>query len=102
MAVDGKIIFAFAESGTFSECPEFFDKTCTVNCTVSYNCLALFGLRRNVKAKAPLRVQLFLTFGGEGEEQEASALISKKKGRREGSKESLQKFDFFIMILRLS
>ena len=38
-------------------------------------------IRRNVKAKAPLRVQLSLTFEGEGgEEQEASALQSKKKG----------------------
>ena len=53
------------------------------------------GLRRPVKAKAPLRVQLLLTFGGRGEEQEASALLSKKEGGREGSIESQQKFDFF-------
>ena len=33
-------------------------------------------------------------FGGEGEEQEALALLS-KKGEREGSIESQQKFDFF-------
>ena len=39
-------------------------------------------------------MQFFPTFGGRGvEEQEASALLSKKKG--EGSIESQQKFDFF-------
>ena len=49
-----------------------------------------------VKAKAPLRVQFLVTFlgGRGGEEQEASALLS-KKGVREGSIESQQKFDFF-------
>ena len=53
-------------------------------------------LRRTVVTKAPLRVQFLPTFGGEGgrEEQEASALLSKKRGR-EGSIESQQKLDFF-------
>ena len=47
-----------------------------------------------VKTKAPLRVQFLLTFlGGRGEEQEASALLSKNAGT-EGSIESQQKFDF--------
>ena len=51
-------------------------------------------LRRAVKIKALLRVHFLLTFfGGRGEEQEASALLS-KKGGREGSIESQQKFDF--------
>ena len=37
-------------------------------------------IRRTVKAKAPLRVQLLLTFGGRGgEEQEASALLRVNK-----------------------
>ena len=36
-------------------------------------------IRRTVKAKAPLRVQLLLTFGRGGEEQEASALLSKQE-----------------------
>ena len=44
--------------------------------------------------EAPLRVQFLPTFGGRGEEQEASALLRKKRGR-EGSIESQQKFDFF-------
>ena len=52
-------------------------------------------VRRAIATKAPLRVQFLLTFfGGRGEEQEASALLS-KKGGREGSIESQQKFDFF-------
>ena len=53
-------------------------------------------LRCAVKTKAPLRMQFLLTFflGGRGEEQEASALLSKNRGR-EGSIESQQKFDFF-------
>ena len=51
-------------------------------------------VRHAVVTKAPLRVQFLLTYlGGRGEEQEASALLSKKKGR-EGSIESQQKFDF--------
>ena len=52
--------------------------------------------RRDMATKALKRVQFLLTFfwGGEGEEQEASALLS-KKGGREGSIESQQKFDFF-------
>ena len=37
-------------------------------------------MRRAIKAKAPLRVQFLLTFGGRGEEQEALDLLSKKKG----------------------
>ena len=42
-------------------------------------------LRRDVKAKAPLRVQLLLAFGGEGgEEQEALTLLSKKEGGGRG------------------
>ena len=44
-------------------------------------------------SSAPLRVQFLLTFWGGGEEQEASALLSKKRG--EESIESQQKFDFF-------
>ena len=47
------------------------------------------SLRRTVKANAPLRVQLLLTFGGRGGEK------SKKLGGREGCIESQQKFDFF-------
>ena len=40
------------------------------------------SIRRTVVTKAPLRVQFLLTFwGGGGEEQEASALLSKKWGR---------------------
>ena len=46
-------------------------------------------VRRTVKAKAPLRVQLLLTFGGRGGGK------GKKLGGREGSIESQQKFDFF-------
>ena len=38
-------------------------------------------IRRAVATKASLRVQFLLTFGGEGEEQEALALLSKKGGR---------------------
>ena len=50
---------------------------------------------RAIATKALLRVQFLLTFlGGRGEEQEALALLS-KKGEREGSIESQQKFDFF-------
>ena len=53
-------------------------------------------LRRTVVTKAPLRVQFLRTFGGRGgEEQETSALLSKKGEGREGSIESQQKFDFF-------
>ena len=48
------------------------------------------SFRRAVKTKAPLRVQFLPTFGGEGEEQEALALLSKKRGRG-GSIESQQK-----------
>ena len=52
-------------------------------------------LWRAIATKAPLRVQFLLTFfGGRGEEQEASALLI-KKGGREGSIESQQKFDIF-------
>ena len=52
-------------------------------------------VRCAVVRKALLRVQFLPTFfGGRGEEQEASALLSKKRGR-EGSIESQQKFDFF-------
>ena len=49
-------------------------------------------IRRAVATKAQLRVQFLLTYFG-GEEQEASALQSKKGG--EGSIESQKKFDFF-------
>ena len=52
-------------------------------------------IRRAFKTKALLRVQFLLTSGGRGEEQEASALLSKKGGGREGSIENQQKFDFF-------
>ena len=54
-------------------------------------------LRHTVKTKAPLRVQFLQTFflGEGGKMQEATALLSKKKGGREGSIESQQKFDFF-------
>ena len=53
-------------------------------------------VRRAVATKALLRAQFLLTFfGGRGEEQEALALLSKKKGEREWSIESQQKFDFF-------
>ena len=48
-------------------------------------------------------MQFLPAFGGGGGgwgEQEASALLSKKKG--EGSIESQQKFDFFVMILCLT
>ena len=51
-----------------------------------------WSVKRTVVTKAPLRVQFLPTFGGE--EQEASAFLSKKRGR-EGSIESQQKFDFF-------
>ena len=52
-------------------------------------------IRRTVVTKAPLRVQFLPALEGRGwEEQEASALLSKKRGR-EWSKESQQKFDFF-------
>ena len=51
--------------------------------------------------EAPLRVQFLPTFGGRGEEQGASALLS-KKGGREGSIESLQKFDISVMMIRLN
>ena len=37
----------------------------------------------------------WLFWGGGWEEQEASALLSKEEGEREGSTESQQKFDFF-------
>ena len=48
-------------------------------------------------------MQFLLTFGGRGgEEQEALALLSKKERGKEGSTESQQKLDFFIMILRLT
>ena len=59
-------------------------------------------IRRNVKAKAPLRVQLSLTFEGEGGKSKKLRLYKVKKRGREGSIESQQKFDFFIMILRLT
>ena len=53
-------------------------------------------VRRNVITKALLRVQFLPALGGRGwEEQEASALLSKKGVGREGSIESQQKFDFF-------
>ena len=52
-------------------------------------------VRCAVVRKALLRVQFLPTFlGGRGEEQGASTLLSKKRGR-EGSTESQQKFDFF-------
>ena len=54
----------------------------------------LRSIRRNVVTKAPLRVQFLPALGG-GEEQEASALLSKKGVGREVSIESQQKFDFF-------
>ena len=38
------------------------------------------SIRRTVVTKALLRVQFLLTFGRRGEEQEASALLSKKRG----------------------
>ena len=52
-------------------------------------------VRHAVITKAPLRVQFLLIFWGVwGEEQEASALLS-KKGGREGFIECQQKIDFF-------
>ena len=53
------------------------------------------SIRRAVQIKPLLRVQFLLTLGGRGEEQETSALLSKKGEGREGSIESQQKFDFF-------
>ena len=44
--------------------------------------------------RTPLVPFLVALMGGRGEEQEASALLS-KRGGREGSIESQQKFDFF-------
>ena len=42
--------------------------------------------RHAIKTKAPVRVQVLLTLEGGGvKEQEASALLSKKLGGREGS-----------------
>ena len=44
------------------------------------NNLFIVDFRRTVVTKAPLRVQFLLTFGGKvGEEQEALALLSKKR-----------------------
>ena len=52
-------------------------------------------VRCAIVRKALLRVQFLPTFfWRRREEQEASALLSKKRGR-EGSIESQQKFDFF-------
>ena len=43
--------------------------------------MAKIWFRRAVTTKAPLRVQFLLTFWGDGgEEQEASALLSKEGG----------------------
>ena len=52
-------------------------------------------LRRAVTTKAPLGVQFLLTFGGEGRKSKKLWLYYVKKGGREGSIESQQKFDFF-------
>ena len=63
-------------------------------------------IRDTVVTKAPLRVQFLPALGGRGWERgkaEASslALLSKKGVCREGSIESQQKFDFFVLILCL-
>ena len=64
--------------------------------STEYYHLDISLLRHNVVTKAPLRVQFLPTLGGRWwEEQEASALLSKNGGGREGSIESQQKFDFF-------
>ena len=62
----------------------------------------LFRIRGTVVTKASLRVQFLLALGGRGwEEQEALALLIKKGLGREGSIESQQNFDFFVLILCL-
>ena len=56
-----------------------------------------------VVTKAPLSVQFLPALGWERGKAEASssALLSKKGVGREGSLESQQKFDFFVLILCL-
>ena len=59
-------------------------------------------LRRAVATKAPLRVQFLLTcFGGRGEEQEASALLSRKGGGRSLKRVS-KSLTFSVMMARLT
>ena len=65
-----------------------------------------FTIRGTVVTKAPLRVQFLPALAGRGWERgkaEASslALLSKKGVGREGSIESQQKLDFFVLILSL-
>ena len=68
------------------------------------NEIIILATKHTIKSKALLRVQYLLTFlWGGGEEQEASALLS-KKGGREGSIESQQKWllyeNFFSLVTR--
>ena len=63
-------------------------------------------LRGTIVTKALLRVQFLPALGGSGwemgkAEASSSALLSKKGVGREGSRESQQKFDFFVLILCL-
>ena len=63
-------------------------------------------LRGTVVTKAPRRVHFLPALGGRGWERgkaeaSSSALLSKKGVGREGSRESQQKFDFFVLILCL-
>ena len=60
--------------------------------------LLTYLLRCVIKIKTLLRVKFLLTLGGGGEEQEALALL-RKKGGREGSMESQQKFDIIDILL---
>ena len=55
-----------------------------------FSCACAPPPRRGIITKALLRVQFLLTFLGEGGGRARS-----RKGEREGSKESQQKFDFF-------
>ena len=64
--------------------------------------VGVFRLRGTVVTKAPLRVQFLPALGGRGWERgkaeaSSSALLSKKGVGREGSIESQQKSDFFIL-----